>query len=222
MSVWQRVVAALLVLAAVVAVVVAFTDDNSRSASAAPNVAATPIWSARRVPQPIVDAVGAQRLQHVLDENFGGNGTCFVVDGSGAQLASHNPDAPLMGASTQKIFIAVAMLATLGPDFAYETKVVAPAAPADGSVERLWMVGSGDPVLATNEYRDFLRTEGETRDDVTRASSRSPTPSSPRASSGFPVESSPTTRATTTSGTSPAGKTATGPTAKSARSVRSR
>jgi serine-type D-Ala-D-Ala carboxypeptidase/endopeptidase (penicillin-binding protein 4) len=167
MSVWQRVVAALLVLAAVVAVVVAFTDDNSRSASAAPNVAATPIWSARRVPQPIVDAVGAQRLQHVLDENFGGNGTCFVVDGSGAQLASHNPDAPLMGASTQKIFIAVAMLATLGPDFAYETKVVAPAAPADGSVERLWMVGSGDPVLATNEYRDFLRTEGETRDDVT-------------------------------------------------------
>ena len=54
--------------------------------------------------------------------------TCFLVDGSGAQLASHDPDTPLIGASTQKILVAAAMLATLGPDFTYETKVVAPAA----------------------------------------------------------------------------------------------
>jgi D-alanyl-D-alanine carboxypeptidase/D-alanyl-D-alanine-endopeptidase (penicillin-binding protein 4) len=166
MSVWQRVAAAVLAIAAVIAGVLAFTSDDT-SSSAAPRLASTPLWSARRVPQAIVDAVGAQRLQGVLDADLGGDGTCFLVDGSGAQLASHNPDMPLIGASTQKVLVAAATLATLGADAHYETKAVAPAAPANGTVERLFLVGGGDPVLATNEYRDFLQTQGKTKGDVT-------------------------------------------------------
>lgn len=168
MSIWQRVVAAILAIGAVVAVAVAFADDNSASGTtSSPPAAVTPLWSPRRVPQPLVDAVGAQRLQGVLDSELGGDGTCFLVDGSGAQLASHNPDTPLIGASTQKILVAAAILATLGPDFTYETKVVAPAAPDNGSVDQLFLVGSGDPVLATNEYRDYLQTQPHTKGDVT-------------------------------------------------------
>ena len=167
MSVWQRVVATILVLGAVVAVALAFTDDNSASGTTAPAAAVTPLWSARRVPQPVVDAVGAQRLQGVLDSDIGGDSTCFLVNGSGALLAAHNPDLPLVGASTQKVLVAAAMLSTFGPDFTYDTKVVAPAAPDNGSVDRLYFVGSGDPVIATNEYRDFLQTQGETKGDVT-------------------------------------------------------
>ena len=59
------------------------------------------------------------------------------------------------------------MLATLGPDFTYETKVVAPAAPDNGSVDQLFLVGSGDPVLATNEYNDYLQSQPHTKGDVT-------------------------------------------------------
>ena len=103
----------------------------------------------------------------MLDADVGGDGTCFLVNGSGALLAAHNPDLPLVGASTQKVLVAAAMLSTFGPDFTYETKVVAPAAPDNGSVDRLYFVGSGDPVLATNEYREFLLTQGETKGDVT-------------------------------------------------------
>jgi D-alanyl-D-alanine carboxypeptidase/D-alanyl-D-alanine-endopeptidase (penicillin-binding protein 4) len=165
-SVWQRVVATLLVLAAGVVMVVAFVGDDSQS-SAAPRVATTPVWSVRRVPQPVVDAVGAQHLQNVLDRDFGGDNTCFYVMGSGAQLAAHNVDTPLIGASTQKILVAAATLTELGPDFTYETKVVAPSAPHDGIVDKMWFVGGGDPVIATDDYRAYLQSKGKTKGDVT-------------------------------------------------------
>ncbi len=167
MSIGQRIMAAVFAIGAVVAVVFAFAGGNEASSATPSAAAVTPLWSARRFPQPLVDAVGAQRLQRVLDSEIGGDGTCFLVDGSGAELASHNADTPLIGASTQKVLVAATMLSTFGPDFTYETKVMAPAAPADGSVDRLWFVGSGDPVLATNDYRDFLQSQGETRGDVT-------------------------------------------------------
>ncbi|MEX1007526.1 MAG: D-alanyl-D-alanine carboxypeptidase/D-alanyl-D-alanine-endopeptidase [Acidimicrobiia bacterium] len=167
MSIGQRIMAAVFAIGAVLAVVFAFADGDEAGSATPPAAATTPLWSARRVPQPLVDAVGAQRLQRVLDSEIGGDGTCFLVDGSGAELASHNADAPFIGASTQKVLVAAAMLATFGPDFTYETKVVAPAAPADGSVDHVWLVGSGDPVLATNEYRDFLQTQDKTKGDVT-------------------------------------------------------
>src|SRR5215468_1233304 len=128
MSIWQRVVAIVLALAAGVVVVIAVVDDDSQS-GAVPRAATTPVWSVRRVPQPVVDAVGAQHLQKVLDRDFGGDGTCFLVTGSGAQLAAHDIDTPLIGASTQKVLVAAAALTLLGPDFTYETRVVAPSAP---------------------------------------------------------------------------------------------
>ena len=67
MSIWQRLIAAILAIGAVVAVVLAFADDNSASGTTVSTPAVTPLWSPRRVPQPLVDAVGAQRLQGVLD-----------------------------------------------------------------------------------------------------------------------------------------------------------
>jgi serine-type D-Ala-D-Ala carboxypeptidase/endopeptidase (penicillin-binding protein 4) len=167
MSIGQRIMASVFAIGALIAAVSAFVGGDEASSAAASAPITTPLWSARRVPQPVVDAVGAQRLQRLLDSELGGDGTCFLVDGSGAELANHNADAPLMGASTQKVLVAAAMLATFGPDFTYETKVVAPAAPVDGSVDRLWFVGSGDPVLATNDYRDFIQSRGDLRGDVT-------------------------------------------------------
>jgi D-alanyl-D-alanine carboxypeptidase/D-alanyl-D-alanine-endopeptidase (penicillin-binding protein 4) len=67
------------------------------------------------------------------------------------------PDQALTPASTQKILVATAALSVLGPDFRFETKVLADAPPRDGAVGTLWLVGSGDPTLATPEYAQWLK-----------------------------------------------------------------
>ena len=163
----RRVIAAVLVVGAIVALFVAFSGGGSNSGSSATAAATTPMWSVRRVPEPVVDAVGEQRLQAALDAAAPGAGTCFVVKTGAHTIAAHNPDTPLLGASTQKVLVAAAALSILGPDFTYQTKVVAPAAPADGTVDRIWLVGSGDPVLTTGDYASFLQSQGKTHGDVT-------------------------------------------------------
>jgi D-alanyl-D-alanine carboxypeptidase/D-alanyl-D-alanine-endopeptidase (penicillin-binding protein 4) len=55
----------------------------------------------------------------------------------------------------------------LGGDFHYETKAVAPSSPDNGTLDRLYLVGSGDPVLATNDYVTFLQSNAQTRSNVT-------------------------------------------------------
>ena len=121
---------------------------------------ATPLWSPRRVPQPIVDAVGGQRLQAALDAAVVGAGVdaCFVVDEGGAPIAVRAPDVPFVPASTEKIVTAAAALAVLGGDSHLETKAVAAAAPTDGVLDRLWLVGGGDFLLMTPEAQ-ALREE---------------------------------------------------------------
>ncbi len=113
----------------------------------------TPAWSSRRVPQPIVDAVGAQRLQAALDATTAGTDTCFLVDEGGAPLASHNGDAPLIPASTQKLLTASVVLSALGPQTTLDTRAVAAEAPQDGTVEQLFLVGGGDPLLVTPDVQ---------------------------------------------------------------------
>jgi D-alanyl-D-alanine carboxypeptidase/D-alanyl-D-alanine-endopeptidase (penicillin-binding protein 4) len=152
---------ALLALAAVACggLALAAGDDPDRPPTA--EALATPVWSPRRVPQPLVDGVGAQRLQSRLATEFGGVQTCTVVttgDGDSV-LAAHNPDAPMIPASNQKLFTAAAALEVLGPDYRFDTTVVAPAPPGDGRVDQLWLVGGGDPVLATPEFAAELATE---------------------------------------------------------------
>ena len=92
-------------------------------------------------------------------QQLSGPGTCFMVEDDGALVASQNADTPLIPASAEKLFVAAAVLDTLGPDFVYETRVVAPAAPDDGAVDQLFLVGSGDPVLATGDFLEFLETQ---------------------------------------------------------------
>jgi D-alanyl-D-alanine carboxypeptidase/D-alanyl-D-alanine-endopeptidase (penicillin-binding protein 4) len=159
-------VAALLAVGAVVASFAAFRGDPSVASISSGRVT-TPLWSARRAPQAVVDAVGDQHLQRALDQSFSGNGVCFLVQSGGQVLATHNPTVPLIGASTQKLLVAAAALGTMTPDFTYETKVVTTSAPSDGSVDKLYLVGSGDPVLATAPYAAFIQAKDKTRGDVT-------------------------------------------------------
>ncbi len=162
----RRVLALLLVAAAAGCAYFGLREDDAPAATPSSRLA-TPLWSPRRIPQPLVDAVGSQHLQARLDGEMGSNQSCIAVTTGAGVIAARNSDAAMAPASTEKVATALAALSTLGPDFKYETKAVAPAAPANGSVQRLWLVGSGDPGLATPEFQAHLASDPRTRDAVT-------------------------------------------------------
>jgi D-alanyl-D-alanine carboxypeptidase/D-alanyl-D-alanine-endopeptidase (penicillin-binding protein 4) len=139
--------------------------DPVQSAQPGPALA-TPLWSPRRVPQPIVDAVGAQRLQAALDQAVAGSaGTtaCFVVDVGGAPLATKAADVGLIPASTEKVLTTAVALSVMGADSRLETRAMAVKAPDNSVVERLFLVGGGDPLLSTPGFQMILDEDPVTR-----------------------------------------------------------
>ena len=97
------------------------------------------------------------KLTAGLDAAIAGSTACLIGEDSGGRpLYQHLPDLALAPASTQKLLVATAALNTLGPDYRFTTSVVAPAAPAAGQVRQLWLVGNGDPLLATSEFTASL------------------------------------------------------------------
>jgi len=154
------VLCALLVLAALVVAALAIPRADHEAAAAASSRPATALWSPRRLPGPFIDPLNAQHeraassaYQGALDAQVAHFGdACFLVERGTTVLAAHNADRPLLPASTQKLLTAAAALTTLGSDFRFETKV---EASSDGStLDRLWFVGAGDPVIRTAEYAD--------------------------------------------------------------------
>ena len=157
--------AAILGVVALMLVVFALQGPNGPAATAPAQKLATPLWSTRRVPQTIVYDVATQRLQAGLDQDAAGLDACFVVAAPSGLVAASQADTPRIPASTQKLFTATAALDELGPEFRYETKAVAASAPKNGEVQHLWLVGSGDPGIATAEAAARLAAAPLTKGD---------------------------------------------------------
>jgi len=86
--------------------------------------------------------------------------SCLSVSVGGGPTYRHRADAPLIPASTEKLFTTQVALDVIGADTRFETRVVAPTAPVGGVVAGdLTMVGGGDPTLVTDTYR-FARRIG--------------------------------------------------------------
>lgn len=153
-----RVFAVLLLVAAAACGFLAVNSDVGSASSPAHAASAltTPLWSPRRVPQPFVDLVGAQRLQTELDQAVAGTDACFAVNAASGPVATHAADAPVIPASTQKLLTSAAALAIIGPDTTLETRALAPQDPSGGTIDRLYLVGGGDPLLSTADFRAEL------------------------------------------------------------------
>lgn len=121
------------------------------------NSPTTPIMSARRVPQTLINLISAGRVQAKLNlvVNALPRDSCLVVETDGKTIIEVNPTAAVVPGSNQKLFTAAVALDVLGADRRFTTKLLGTIA---GSVVRgdLWLVGSGDPLLTT---RNYLLTE---------------------------------------------------------------
>jgi D-alanyl-D-alanine carboxypeptidase/D-alanyl-D-alanine-endopeptidase (penicillin-binding protein 4) len=84
-----------------------------------------------------------------------GSAAAIVVDAkTGATLYGHNVLMPLVPASTIKLIVAATSLADLGPAYRFTTSIAA-SGPVQGDALQgdLYLVGGGDPVLASAALR---------------------------------------------------------------------
>ena len=120
--------------------------------------------SARRVPDLVTafvaDARLADRLNTLLSDPSLGDGrrnTCLIVRQGARLVFERDPSKSLIPASNLKIVTGSVALTRLGPATRIETPVVARMRPVNGVVDGpLWLVGSGDPLLATDDYTEFV------------------------------------------------------------------
>lgn len=130
------------------------------AAHPAPSVTpATPAPTAvRALPPPTTGpAPPATPLSAALDALLVNTNSCLLVtDASGRPLYAHQVDAPFTPASTQKLLIAVAALDRLGAGYRFTTTVESARPPVGGVVDALWLVGGGDPLLASPDYAAYL------------------------------------------------------------------
>lgn len=161
-------VAAGLFVAGLAVVGYGVSTESDRSAAAEPAVAsgpapaapATPVLSARRVPDLLVRPQAARRLTAELAPLVASAPaqTCLVVADGPTTLYAAQPDTPMPAASNQKLVTALTALDVLGPDATFTTRLAATSAPAGGVIEGdLWMIGGGDPVIDSDTYQSTLK-----------------------------------------------------------------
>jgi D-alanyl-D-alanine carboxypeptidase/D-alanyl-D-alanine-endopeptidase (penicillin-binding protein 4) len=119
--------------------------------------ATTPPPTAARVTVPEPTTLSAALLQAM-----GGLSGCLIVEDEGTTIFEHGSDSAFVPASSQKLLVAAAAVSRLGTDFRYETKVLATRPPEDGVLHDAWLVGGGDPFLATPEYMSYVATKKRT------------------------------------------------------------
>ncbi|MDD3272926.1 MAG: D-alanyl-D-alanine carboxypeptidase/D-alanyl-D-alanine-endopeptidase [Bacteroidales bacterium] len=100
----------------------------------------------------------------------------MVMDEKGKEIASWNPDMPLLTASTMKTISTGLALKVLGPDYKYKTRVGYTGLIENGTLKGdLYIIGGGDPTLGSKDtiaypidsifgiWMDAVRLSGITR-----------------------------------------------------------
>jgi D-alanyl-D-alanine carboxypeptidase/D-alanyl-D-alanine-endopeptidase (penicillin-binding protein 4) len=116
-----------------------------------PTAMTTPLLSVRRAPGVLSRQVNIAALQSALQPLLASvdDNRCFALAVDGQQVVAKNESVALAPASNLKIITGAVALDVLGQGFTYSTKVVGALGP-DGVVNGdLYLVGGGDPVLAS-------------------------------------------------------------------------
>ena len=140
------------------------TSPATTATTAALPPAPAPQAAAARAPAPPPVPL---TLTAALQQAMAGVNGCLLVeedDGSLKTVFDLNAGSGFVPASSQKVLVAAAALSRLGPDYRYETKVVASRPAHDGTLDEAWLVGGGDPILVTPDYATYLSTRPRTAD----------------------------------------------------------
>jgi D-alanyl-D-alanine carboxypeptidase/D-alanyl-D-alanine-endopeptidase (penicillin-binding protein 4) len=107
-------------------------------------------------PQPERAASRAQALEQAIDDIVARTslrsarlGMVVASLDTGEVLCARDPDALLNPASNVKLFTSAAALARLGPEYRFDTEVLAHPAPSRGVTKALYVRGKGDPTFVT-------------------------------------------------------------------------
>ncbi|MBV8161935.1 MAG: D-alanyl-D-alanine carboxypeptidase/D-alanyl-D-alanine-endopeptidase [Acidimicrobiia bacterium] len=155
---------ALTVVALAAGAVAAWPSPRGGASTSAP--LAAPVIDAARVPEFVADVVADARLGRQLDAVLGGRGrSCLTVDDMrGPTIYSERSDVPLAPASNLKLLTATAVLDRIPGGERLHTEVRAAQAPVNGVVAGdLWLVGAGDPLLATADFASQAGYEHQPR-----------------------------------------------------------
>ena len=144
--------------------VVSADQDPSTPVSGLTTHLATPVLSARRVVDELVQPVGEARLADALQPLAASltDSSCVRVTVNGDEVIDVHGSTPLIPASTMKLLTSSAALDILGTDHMYKTSVHALVAPVSGVITGdVWLIGGGDPLLATQDYVHTFRRPPE-------------------------------------------------------------
>ncbi|HEX5902655.1 MAG TPA: D-alanyl-D-alanine carboxypeptidase [Actinomycetota bacterium] len=92
-----------------------------------------------------------------IDDAIGGRAVSVAVGEEDAYLYRHGADVRRTPASNTKLLLSMAMFDTLGPAFRMRTIAAAPGISEDGVVERLWILGRGDPIIGRGKLAALAR-----------------------------------------------------------------
>ena len=155
----RRTLPLVMLAGAAICAVIGLTHEAGASLTPGRAVPApvTPVLSARRVPTLLAGLVAdqqlARKLEPLVSEPSAGQ-ACLQVQVSGVPIYGHEAGTPLLAASNIKLLTAFVAASRLGPDAKLTTTAVAAKAPTGGVVDGpLFLVGGGDPLLATADYR---------------------------------------------------------------------
>ena len=167
-----RVFVPLVLLAVAVATLLVanrLADDPPPAEPRGVAAADVPLLSARRLPTvgtstpsapPVSREVTLERDLTALAVHSPAQ-SCIVVRQAGEELFAKDADEPLTPASLQKLATAQGAISALGPDHVYRTTAIADAPAVDGVLPNdLYLVGGGDPLLATPDYAALLERQG--------------------------------------------------------------
>ena len=163
----RRVVAFVAIVT--LATLVAWLWNDGKGGDAGPRVAAATaaVSSANAGKPAAVTASWTQSQVRDLDRRLTGvfapalNGasawSLAVLDAHGTTIFANRAGSAVAPASTQKLIVAAAALAALGPKYRFQTVFAADSPMADGVIHgNIWLAGSGDPSLQTADVRNGI------------------------------------------------------------------
>ena len=132
------------------------TDTESDSVTQASVTPTTPLLSARRFPGVLQSANADPELSASIDQFLSKvvGSTCVIVELDGRVVYERRSSQTFVPASEMKLATALAALDILGADARFTTRFVTNKQPKNGVIEGdLYVVGGGDPLLATSGYK---------------------------------------------------------------------